>query len=314
MSVFLDMLTIVSPIFLTIAVGFAAARIGLVDKSFTAGANRLFYFVALPLLLFYTIGNADFAQSFDLPQVAGAVLGFCSLLAIALAATSRLRVDPGQRGAFCQAAIRGNMAYIGLAVVYSAYGQQGLSRTGFLFGVLVGLLNLLSILALVLPQRGRLGQRTSTLVIRQVLANPLVMAAAAGLVWSATGWGMPRVMDETLSIISRMTLPLALLVIGAEFTWEELKGDLGLAAAASAGKLLLAPALIGGFAALLGARSMELGVAVVLAASPTSSASYVLTGQLGGDKALARSSVMLSTLASVFTFTLVLTVLELAGR
>jgi predicted permease len=58
---------------------------------------------------------------------------------------------------------------------------------------------------------------------------------------------------------------------------------------------------------------MELGVGVVLAASPTATAAYIMAQQLKSDAELSGSIIMLSTLLSVVTYSLALFLLRYSG-
>jgi hypothetical protein len=56
--------------------------------------------------------------------------------------------------------------------------------------------------------------------------------------------------------------------------------------------------------------TMDLGIAVLLAATPTAAASYVMAQELGGNPRLASSIIILSTLFSAVSVTLLLLLLS----
>ena len=211
-----NVIEIVLPVFLIIGLGYGIRRTELVDNNFFVQANRLVFYVCLPLLLFYKIGTADFSTSFNIRLVmatSGAV-GCCFLIAYLYG--SWRRYPAPVQGAFCQGSFRGNLAYIGLPIVYNAYGDAGLTRAGILLGFLVPVLNFFAILALTLPQQQ---QRTSYREIaKQIIINPLILASLAGILWSFFQLPMPTILDRSLNIASAMTLPLALLSIGGSFS------------------------------------------------------------------------------------------------
>ncbi len=308
MSLFLDMLAIVAPIFLTIALGHGVYRLRIIGDTFIAEANKLFYYVGLPLLLFHVIGKADFRVAFNGAQVTGAALAVTIMFLMALALSGLVCTTPPQRASFTQAAIRGNMSYIGLSVVFSAYGEPGLVASGVFLGCMVAVINILSVLSLLAP----LGRATGHGLVfwtRQIFGNPFILAALAGMAWSLAGLPMPRVLDETLGIVGRMTLPLALIAIGAEFRFTEFRAGLGAVWVASGIKLMVVPAVAGAIMWWLGVRGVELAAAVVLMASPTSGPSYIMAAQMGGDKVIARNAVVASTICAVLTYAALLTVL-----
>ncbi|MEJ2436412.1 MAG: hypothetical protein P8Y53_25990, partial [Pseudolabrys sp.] len=137
-----------------IAVGAVARRYHFVDAPFIDTANRLVYYLLRPSLLFYKIGTSEFRQAFSAPLVIG---GYAATLITFFAATvvsRRLAITPGGRGSFVQGAVRANLAYVGLPIVFSAVGDIGLRKAGVLLGFMVPLINSLAILALIMPHAG----------------------------------------------------------------------------------------------------------------------------------------------------------------
>ena len=74
MTLFIDIINIVIPVFSVIALGWLLKRWGLIDAVFLKQTNRLVYYVCLPLLLFYKIGSADFFANFNGRLVIGSIL------------------------------------------------------------------------------------------------------------------------------------------------------------------------------------------------------------------------------------------------
>ncbi len=305
-----DILNIVLPVFLVIALGFGLRRGGLIDMVFITSVNRLVYYVALPLLLFYKIGSADFSANFNPALVAAnitvTIFGFIAVYW--LAGTAHL---PGPvRGVTAQGACRGNLAYIGLALAFNAYGEDGLTRAGILMGFLVPVYNLGSILVLTLSQDPD-RQHPNNNLLSQVLLNPLILASALGIVWSVYHLPLPLFFSRALDIATGMALPLALFAIGGSFSIRRLQGDLKLAALVSCCKLLLIPLLTGLLLYLLGVRGLDFAVGILLAGAPAATANYIMATELKGDAELAGTIVMLSTLLSAFSYALLLLALQL---
>lgn len=309
MPLFLDILNIVLPVFLVIGLGYLLQRIGLIDQPFLLQINRLVFYVSLPLLLFYKIGQADFVSSFNPVLVVASILTIV-LIFLAAYAWGLLRKDPPAiRGSFTQAAFRCNLAYMGLAIAFNAYGEEGLTRAGILMGFLVPVLNLFAILALILPHRNHRTTEES-LWLRQLALNPLIIASFVGILWSFLKLPLPLVVDRGLNIATGMTLPLALLAIGGSFSLEKLRGDLVQALVATGFKTVIMPILAALLLLGFGVRGMDLGIGIIFAGAPAATANYIMARQLGGDAELAGSTVMLSTLCSALTYTIALLLLR----
>ncbi len=310
MHLLVDILLIVLPVFLVVGLGFSLKGSGLVDAEFLFRLNRLIYYVALPALLFYKIATADFSSSFNPRLLAGMVLSTVAVFAVSYLYTVLRRYPMTARGAFTQAAFRGNVFYIGLAIVFNAYGSEGFAIAGILIGFLVPLMNGLAVLALLLPQRRRDIRFGKTFWLAQFILNPLIIASIAGIAWSFFKVPLPLVFDRTLAILTGMSLPLALLSIGASFSFAKLRGEIHKVVMACSIKIVWMPILASIILVMLGVSGMELGIGVVLAASPTATASYIMAQQLHSDAELSGSIIMLSTLLSLITYSVALFMLR----
>jgi len=313
MGLMLDILTIVLPVFAVIALGTLLKRWKLIDPGFVQQTNRLVYYVALPLLLFFKIGTADFGRNFNAPLVAGSALAVAGIFFLSYG-WARLRgYPPACRGSFSQGSFRGNLAYVGLALCLNAYGEEGLTRAGILMGFLVPVLNLFAIIALLLPQKGGAERPEAGFWLRQLAYNPLILASFAGLFWSFFQLPMPAILSRSLQIATAMTLPLALIALGGSFSLARLKGDLKMALLASALKLAGLPLLALALLLAFGVGGTDLGIGLLMAGTPAATATYIMAHQMKGDAELAGSIVMISTLLSVVTYSAGLLLLRMAG-
>ncbi|MDF1579900.1 MAG: AEC family transporter [Desulfuromonadales bacterium] len=309
MTNFIAILNIVLPVFLVIGLGALLKYLRLINEEFLQQTNRLVFYVALPLLLFYKIGTADFRANFDARLVLGSSLAIVLAFFLSYGYATLRGYAPAMRGAFSQGAFRGNLAYVGLAIAFNAYGEPGLTRAGILMGFLVPVLNLCAISALLLPQRGNEAGTPAIFWVRQLALNPLIIASFLGIAWSFFNWSLPVAVEGGLRIVGGMTLPLALLAIGGSFSAARLRGDLVAASIATLFKLIGVPLLAAFLLTLLGVEGINLAVGIVLAGTPSATANYILAHQLKGDAQLSGSIIMLSTLASALSYTLILLLL-----
>ncbi len=313
MPLFIEILTIVLPVFLVIALGYLLRRLELIDAAFLFQTNRLVYYIALPLLLFYKIGTADFLANFNGTLVLGSAAAVAAGFFLSYGYAALRRYPPAARGTFSQGSFRGNLAYVGLAIVLNAYGESGFTRAGILMGFLVPVLNFFAILALVLPHQGGENQGGKKELLRLFLLNPLILASFAGIVWSFFHLPIPIIINRSLKIATGMTLPLALIAIGGSFSLEKLRGDLVMAGFATGIKIIWLPLIAALILFSLGVRGSDLGIGVLFAGTPAATATYIMAHQMKGDAELAGSIVMMSTLLSGVTYTLALFLLRSLG-
>ncbi|SHI53109.1 hypothetical protein SAMN02745165_00325 [Malonomonas rubra DSM 5091] len=309
MTLFIDTLIIVLPVFLVIGLGQLLFQLSLFDNHFVQQTNKLVYVVFLPLLLFHKIGKADFASYFNAELVIGSSLVIAIGFLLTYSYSGLRHYLPAVRGSFCQGAFRGNLAYVGLAICMNAYGDDGLTRAGILMGFLVPVLNFFAILALLLPHRGSTAEKQPNW-LTQIALNPLIIASFLGVIWSYWHLPVPIVIDRALNITTGLTLPLALLAIGGAFSMERLKGDLRVAGLATIVKLALLPLVAALLLSFLNVTGTDFGVGILMAGTPAATATYIMAAQMKGDAELAGSIVMLSTLSSAVSYTIILLILQ----
>jgi len=313
MNVLIDTLLIVLPVFLVIGLGFGLRFTTLVDKQFLRQINKLVYFVALPVLLFHEISAADFSTTFNPSLLLGLTVSTLLVFGLTYFYASIRNYSAQVRGAFCQGAFRGNVAYVGLAISFSAYGEEGFAISGVLIGFIIPLINFLSVLAMLLPQQKSSHRIGTAFWAYQFLFNPLIIASFIGIAWSYLALPIPQVIDRSLNILTGMSLPLALIAIGASFSLKPLRGEFTVALVISGVKLVAAPALATLLLVLLGVRGVELASGVILAAAPTATAAYIMAQQLNSDAELTGTIIMMTTLASIVTYTLIIYLLKISG-
>ncbi|EAT16421.1 AEC family transporter [Desulfuromonas acetoxidans] len=307
---FIDIVEIVLPVFLVIILGWFLRRIRLIDETFLFQVNRLVYYVCLPLLLFYKIATADFSRNFNGSVVFATMTCVVVGFAVSYAYAAWRSYPPMKLGTFAQGSFRGNLAYMGLAIVFNAHGDEGLTRASVLMGFLVPLYNLLAVSALLLPHRHSGQGKGWRFWSMQVIENPLILAACGGTAWSYFSWPLPIVIDRGLHIATGMTLPLALLSLGGAFSLNRLRGDLVCAGMAMGTKLLWMPLLAYLLLRYLGVSGLDLQVGVLLSAAPTAMATFIMAQQMKGDAELAGSIVVMTTAMSSLSYTLILFLLR----
>jgi hypothetical protein len=303
-------LNVVLPVFLIIALGFGIRRINFVDKFFLDKISHLAYFVAVPALLVWKIGTASFDLNFNPRLILGSYLGVISCGLGAYLVARLLRLPPREVGSFTQGAFWGNLTYIGLPILLAAYGEEGLQRGGVLIGFMSPLVNAAAVLALTWPLKGSMDWKSIVDLKNALITNPVILSCLAGLILSYFQVSFPAFAVNFLRFLSDLALPLALISMGGNLSFEKVRKDYKATALACFFKLFL----MGGTGWLL-FRWLEIGgldfkVGIVLLACPTAFSSYLLSTRLGADKSLMSSDIMVSTLLSMITLSFWLAQLE----
>ena len=103
------------------------------------------------------------------------------------------------------------------------------------------------------------------------------------------------------------------MALGASFDLKKALGRWKPAVAATAVKLVVLAAVFLPAAVAMGARDDKLVAALAMLASPTTVSSFVMARSMGHEGTLTSSTVMLTTLFSIFTLTLWLYILRTMG-
>lgn len=281
------------PVFMIIGLGVFARRMGWVDEPFVIQLNRVIYLLAIPALLVRLIGRAELGESLSGPLVAA-----CAAATLVVGIVTWLGAlwggsVPARRGVLVQAAVRGNLAFIGFPIILATGGEGALRLAAVTAAVLIPFQNLVSIVALAAGRSGR-----PATFVRLLLLNPVVLGVCGGVLWSVSGWSGWLWFNSFLDILSGLALPGALLAVGAQLQIEGLRADLRPAVVVAALKLGAVPAL--GWLALSLAEvdAGSLLVGVFLLAAPTAVVSAAIAQEMGGDAELARATIVASSLAS----------------
>jgi hypothetical protein len=301
------------PVFLVIAVGAILTWRGFLNETLLQGMTRLSYYVGLPSLLFVKIATAP-----QIDRQAGMaflilILGTVTIMLLSAGVALLMRLRGANIGTFVQGAFRGNTVFVGLPVIFYAFAgpvqHAGADRAqtvaALAIGPLVVFYNAASILVLLLSKH-RLQWSMLKAVVLQILTNPLVIACAAGGAWQLAGLTLPVVGERTLSVLGQFALPVALLAVGGSLVATGIRGHFGSALLASLTKTLVSPAVGLGLGWLLGVDPMVAAITAILLGCPTAVASYILVDQLGGDRQLAASTIVLSTLMSAVTLAVII--------
>ncbi len=293
------------PIFIVILSGYGLRTFRFPGDDFWPYAERLTYFVLLPCLLLQKTATARLELDALAPMLAALFAAFVGMAALLLLMRPLLPDGARAFSSFFQGGIRFN-TYVGLTAAYGLFGDEGLALTAAAIALLIPLVNLLCVAVMVFNRESKRSWREVSAAIG---SNPLIIACAAGIALNATGIGMHPGVSETLEIFGRASLPLGLLAVGA---------GLNVAAARASGKivilncvikLLAMPLLMWAVAQVLNVSAAATAIAVLFAALPGSSSSYILARQLGGDSLLMANMVTAQTVLSMFTLPAVMAML-----
>jgi predicted permease len=306
MSVLGFAISVTGPIFLVVLLGFVLRRRGVIDPAFVGTASSIVFRFGLPAILFLSV--YDGVGLGDVSLNVFMVIATLFLVLLGYFQARFVVVRSEDTAVFVQGIYRGNLAVIALAFCANAYGPAGLAQAAVPMGVLTIVYNLVAVV--IFGSAKTDGERRWWGTVRSVARNPLIIALVIGFVYRATNLPLPGFIADTGHYFAAMTLPLALLCIGASIDFPALRSVKTTVLTACAWKLVVSPILFTTLAWLLGWRGQSLGIVFFFSAAPTAAASYIMAKAVRGNEALAAGIVVLTTVAAVFTVTLGLFLLK----
>jgi hypothetical protein len=297
-------LNVLAPVFLLIGLGALLQGTGFTSPGFLKEANRVTYWLGLPALLF-----SQLVQSYHSAQGATALLGTifagtAAVMLLAYGAGLLLRVPGPALGTFVQGAFRGNLAFVGLPVIYAfpdtpVLGGLTLRAAAVLVvAPTMVLYNIGGVIVLLLSQH-TFGWGMLRPLLRQLATTPPLLATLAGLGFAAAGWTLPAAVAKTFDALGEMALPLGLLGVGGSLVTVKLGAAWRRPLASALLKTVVSPLCGLGLARLWGLGPVESRLIAIFMATPTAVISYTMAVELKGDESIAAGTIVLSVLTSL---------------
>lgn len=291
-------------VWVLIGIGWAIGRTGVLGPDARFVLNRVTFFLASPALVLVSLLDSDLAQVLSVPMLVAGLSGL-SVGALLLLALRLLTAERGAR--LVVAAISGsvvNGANMGFPIALYVLGDTSHALPVILFQQAVYTPLYLFVLHAVTTQ-----MRPSLVgILKNVGANPTIIAAAAGIAIVLTGATVPSVILQPFQSIADMAIPAMLLAYGISLIgsapFAKADGNRGLIAVAASAKLVVMPLVALGIGAALGLRGHDLFAVVVMAALPTAQNVFVAASRYKVGENLARDTVLVTTVGTVGTLLL----------
>ena len=298
------------PIFLVMILGWWLKKINFLSDEFVAVADKFVFKVALPVLVFQDIAEANLSEDFDWKFVLFCFLGTCIFFGLTWILAELLIKDKSLIGSFVQGSFRGSAAILGIAFAENIYGNSGL--VPMMIVASIPLFNIFSVIVLI--RSANAGETDKKVVVKKtikgILTNPIIIGIFAGIPFALLDVQFPVIVSKAMTSVANMSTPLALVAIGAGFSTGAALAKWKLTAVASVIKLVLIPGIFLPVAIAMGFRDEELVALLILTGAPTTVSSYIMAKNIGNDGDLASGIVVMTTLLSSVTLTIIIFVLK----
>ncbi len=305
----LAVLSVTLPIFILVAAGFVATRLGATTAADIQALGTFVIRFALPALIFNSLAQRPFAEVANARYLAAYMAGSVAVFATMFALARALR--PGDRardaiqalGSSCS-----NSGFVGYPVALLFVGP----RAAVAVALTMVVENVVVMpLALALAESGRHGGKKTPASPRRLVGrlarNPLIIAIALGAATSFAGVGLPTPLARAVNMLAMASGAVALFVVGGMLVGLQVGGVTRDTARIVAGKLILLPAAV--FVAqwlLAPALDPDLRKSMLIFASSPTLSIFPLLGRQYGQERVCAATVMMTTGLSFLTMSALL--------
>ena len=300
----LAVLNIVLPVFAIIASGYFCGRRGLLGAGASLALNQFVYWVALPALLFKAMASVDIDALWRPQFVAGFILAIVLLWIVSIGIARQVFRLPGAEAALHgMNGVYGNSGYLGIPLVITAFGPAAV-----LPAIIITVINTALVVGIGIVMletcRGN-GANPARIILNAVLAmarNPMLSAPFLGLAYALSGLPLPQAVASFTDLLGAAAGPCALFSIGLFMVGKPLSDGRAEIATMTATKLLIHPLVTAGvFWLIFKADPLWVQVAILMAALPTGTGSFVLAQAYGVYILRTSSATLATTILSVAT-------------
>jgi predicted permease len=300
MANILHSLELVLPLFFIIFLGFVLKQKKYLPESFADDSSRLLFYIVLPLLFVENMWTADLSQPFPSSIAIVLTCGMTLVILIAWLVSKLLSLDAISTPSFISGSFRSNIVYVGFALLRRILPELP-AETSIAYLIALVLLNVgLSVVYSGNTKGLRLSQKIGT-ILKGVVTNPLNIGLTIGFLLNKAGIPEPKVVSSTLSLLSAMASPLALLSIGVAINPKMQKRNISLALSASLIKLVVSPLIGLGLGILLKIPASSLVLVYMVFGTPTALNTFSLDRGMGGNSELVAAIILFTTTLSLIS-------------
>jgi len=306
----------VVPILLIVLFGKLLSKTSLLSEKFYSDSERLVFKAALPAMLFMEITKADLKTVFDVKYILFCVIGIFLTFLIPCLIVPLFIKGNDSRGAFVQGVYRSNFAILGITLAENMFGDSGTQQIAVVMPFAIMLFNIfaVTILSIYAPKEENIKFKdVIKKIILNIVKNPLIISIVLAFPFLIFSIELPAFLTKSVTYISNLTTPLALISLGAGFKFETVKEKFPMALTASIIKTVVLPLALVFAAVLLGYRNEQLGVVFILFGGPTAVTSYIMAKNMKSDYELAGFILILTTIMCSFTLFVGVFILKSTG-
>lgn len=286
------------PIILIIICGYALIVTGILPEKHWSGIETLSFRLLIPAILVKSIATSTFSFEEFGPLTIIILLTLTIVGLVVLSLRWLFSKEYLQNPSFTtlfQTATRWN-AFISLAAAEQYLGPEGLALLAILMAFTIPFINVSNIVVLAVFGSGPVSYVNIT---KTLIKNPLIQGCAIGIFINLSGISLHETVLQTLEIISRAALGVALLTIGAGINLRRLLKSSSLVWMGVILRLVLCPGIFIGLSVIFRLDPSQLLAGILALAVPAATNGYIVAKQLGGDAELYADILVWQTILSI---------------
>lgn len=317
-------LNAVLPIVFLVAIGYLLKRIGIIGADLARGMNKLVFRLFLPTMLFLNVYKIENLGELDFGYILYGSVAVLIIFLVSIPLVMAFTKDNSQRSILLQATYRSNYALIGIPLATSLFGEEGAIIATVFSAITIPLFNILAVISMsVFSNEKKKISIKNTLL--EIVKNPLIQGIFAGAVVLLIrevfgimdiGFRLADVKPiyQTLTNLSNVATPLALIVIGAQFELSAIPKLKRSIIFGTCARTVITPALGITVAYFIGCFSgAHFATFIALFGTPIAVSTVPMAQEMGADSALAGQLVVWTTITSALTIFLASFILKSLG-
>ena len=288
----------VIPFMVYIILGAISKKYGLVKENFLKELNGVVFKVFFPFIMFNNLYDVDFGKLSGAGYVGFAVISTLVVIVLSFTIVPFFEKEDKRRGVIIQAIFRSNSVLYAIPLAQSVFGQDGATMASIVVAFVVPIYNVASVAILEYYRGGKIAPGK---LFINILKNPLIIGAIAGVLFNLLPVTMPQCLVLPIGELCSMATPLSLFVLGGTLHLSDIRKNLVPLSVGTLLKLILVPATLCFTMAQIGFRGSEFFVVFCMFATPVAAASYPMAQSMDADADLAGEYVVITTVLSIAT-------------
>ena len=284
-------------LFLMMLTGYVVARAGIMTPEFRARLSSFTLSSAAPCAILSAVLESDSTPATMIGAVGTSFVFYVLMVIFAAVLVRLVRTRKEERGWDQLMLIFTNVGFMGIPVIQSLYGADGVAR----LSMFILMFNLFFF------SYGMLLIASGEKINFKAMLNPCIIAALLGLLCGVTGLHFPAVVESTMSSIGAMNTPLAMMIIGSSVAHSDVRAALTNLRLyrVSALRMVLMPLLMLLAVSLMPIDPVLKGICVLLAAMPIAGNCGMIADVYAPGDMTASHAIIVSTLSSAVSLPLI---------